>query len=88
MVIVAGDSYDIISCAWYVCEHVCVFQMVWRGTHLTAQSMAAWAIPMACAATPTLPASNVVIAILKPIPMDPRRFSRGTLTHEYCLCYR
>ena len=35
-------------------------------------------MPTACPATPTLPASSVVIAILKPWPSCPSRFSLGT----------
>lgn len=48
-------------------------------TYCTAQSNAACAIPIACPATPIRPPSNVVIAILKPVPFSPNKFPLGIL---------
>ena len=36
-------------------------------------------MPKACAAMPILPPSNVAIAMLKPLPSCPKRFSFGTM---------
>ena len=44
----------------------------------TAQSNAAWPIPSAWEAMPIRPASSVVMAILKPEPGWPSKFSFGT----------
>ncbi len=48
--------------------------------YASAASKASVAMPTACAAIPMRPPSSVVIAILKPSPSRPSRFSSGTRT--------
>lgn len=48
--------------------------------YFTAISKAACAIPSACAAMPTLPLSNCLMANLKPSPTSPNTFSLGMRT--------